>query len=54
MLLDEFEFLARVVDEGAKLFFLSLTQGGAEYFIYFAFDGAGGIFENMLKASYSP
>ena len=49
VLLDELEFLARVVDEGAEVFLLGLAQGGAEDFIDFALYRARGVFENVLE-----
>ena len=47
--LDELELLPGVVDEGAELFLLGLTQLAAKYFVDLALDVARGVFQHMLK-----
>ena len=38
--LDELQLFCRIVDEGAEFFLFCFTQGVAENFVHFAFDGS--------------
>ena len=46
---DEFELFLRIVDQGAEVFFLRLAQAVAEYFVDFALDCSGSVFQHVLE-----
>ena len=50
VVLDEFEFLLRVIDEGAQVALLLLSQGSAEEFVHLTLDVTRSVFQNMQES----